>query len=139
MKYLTIKHRFFRHVLTIPFLFLAVVPIAVLDLYIEIFHRFSFPFYHIPYVKRRKYIKIDRHKLSYLNVVQKANCVYCGYVNGVIHYWSKIIGEMEKYFCSIKHQENESFISPEHHENFIEYSDKKAFNQKYLSKKTPFL
>ena len=139
MKYITIKHRFFRHILTAPFLFFAVVPIALLDLYIEIYHRFSFPFYHIPYVKRRKYIKIDRHKLSYLNVVQKTNCVYCGYVNGVIHYWSAIIGETENYWCSIKHQENDGFISPKHHKEFLDYSNEEGFDEQFRSKKTPFL
>ena len=139
MKYITIKHRIFRHFLPAPFLFLAIIPIAVLDLYIEIFHRFSFPFYRIPYVKRKNYIKIDRHKLTYLNIGQKANCIYCGYANGVVQYWAAIIGETEKYFCSIKHQADEAFVAPKHHKDFIEYSDEKAFDQQYRSKKVPFL
>ncbi|NOQ26899.1 MAG: hypothetical protein GQ564_16180 [Bacteroidales bacterium] len=139
MKYMATKHRIFRHILPAPFLFLAVIPIAILDLYIEIYHRFCFPFYRIPYVKRKNYIKIDRHKLTYLNIEQKANCIYCGYVNGVVKYWSKIIGETENYFCSIKHQESDNFMEPEHHKGFLEYSDEKEFDQKYNSKKEPFL
>ena len=139
MKYITIKHRAIRHFLTAPFLFLAVIPIAILDLYIEIYHRFSFPFYRIPYVKRKNYVKVDRYKLSYLKPGQKINCMYCGYANGIFHYWSKILAETEKYFCSIKHQESESFIPPEHHKDFIDYSDKETFDQQYGSKRTPFL
>ena len=139
MKYITIKHRFFRHFLAAPFIFLAIIPIAILDLYIEIFHRFSFPFYRIPYVKRKDYIKIDRHKLTYLTLGQKVNCAYCGYANGVFHYWSKILAETEKYFCSIKHQKRETFVQPEHHKDFIEYSDEETFDQQYGSKRTPFL
>ncbi len=139
MKYITIKHRMFRHILTAPFIFGAVIPIAIADLYFEIYHRICFPFYRIPYVKRKDYIKIDRHKLSYLKPGQKINCVYCGYANGVINYWRAIVGETENYFCAIKHQEDENFHPPEHHHHFIEYSDKETFNQKYGSKRTPFL
>ena len=139
MKYITIKHRKFRHLLPAPFIFLAVIPLVILDLYIEIYHRFCFPFYRIPYVKRKNYVKVDRHKLSYLNVGQKINCIYCGYANGVIQYWARIIGETEKYFCSIKHENDESFVAPEHHKDFIDYSDKDAFEKNYNSKKTPFL
>jgi hypothetical protein len=29
---------------------------------------------------------IDRHRLGYLNVIEKANCVYCSYANGVVAY-----------------------------------------------------
>ena len=62
MKYITVKHRFPRHILTTPVILLAIVPLLILDFYVEIFHRFAFPFYNIPYVKRKNYIRIDRHK-----------------------------------------------------------------------------
>ena len=71
MKYITIKHRVFKHILTAPFIFGSVIPMAILDLFIEIYHRICFPFYNIPYVKRKNYVKVDRHKLSYLNLGQK--------------------------------------------------------------------
>ena len=128
-----------RHILTAPFIFGAVIPIAIADLYIEIYHRICFPFYRIPYVKRKKYIRVDRHKLSYLKVGQKINCVYCGDANGVINYWRAIVGETEKYFCSIKHKEDNEFIPPEHHKDFLEYSDKETFVEQYGSKRTKFL
>ncbi|MCB2194404.1 MAG: hypothetical protein KQH79_01005 [Bacteroidetes bacterium] len=139
MKYITIKNRMLRHILTAPFIFGAVIPMAILDLFIEIYHRFCFPFYRIPYVKRKKYIKIDRHKLSYLKVGQKINCVYCGYANGVIHYWSAIVAETERYFCSIQHEKDSDFIPPEHHKDFLEYTDKERFEKEYASKRTRFI
>ena len=129
----------FRHILTAPFIFGAVIPIIIMDIYIEIYHRICFPFYRIPYVKRKNYIKIDRQKLPYLKIGQKINCVYCGYANGAIHYWSKIVAETENYFCSIKHQKNKNFIPPEHHKEFLDYSDKENFEEQYASKRTPFL
>lgn len=139
MKYITIKHRAFRHFITVPFIFGAIIPIAILDLFIEIYHRICFPFYRIPYVKRKHYVKIDRHKLSYLKTGQKINCMYCGYVNGVIHYWSIIVAETEKYFCSIQHEKDTDFFPPKHHIEFLEYSDMKAFEEQYASKRTPFI
>jgi hypothetical protein len=139
MKYITIKHRMLRHILATPFIFGAVIPMALLDLFIEIYHRICFPFYRIPYVKRKKYIKIDRHKLSYLKPGEKINCIYCGYATGVIHYWSIIVAETEKYFCSVKHEKNPEFIPPEHHKEFLEYSDKETFDQEYGSKRKPYL
>jgi len=128
-----------RHALTAPLIFGAVIPIALLDLFIEIYHRICFPFYRIPYIIRKNYVKIDRHKLSYLRLGQKINCIYCGYANGVIQYWAKIVGETERYFCSIKHKEDDSFIAPEHHKEFIDYNDSIKFEEEFASKRTPFL
>ena len=90
------------------------------DFCVEIFHRFSFPFYQIPYIKRNIYIRIDRHKLSYLNPLQKMYCVYCGYSSGVLQYWIKIFAETEKYWCGIKHKEGNDFVPQDHHSEFIQ-------------------
>jgi len=119
-----------RHALTAPFIFGAVVPIAILDLFIEIYHRFCFPFYRIPYVKRKNYVKVDRHKLSYLRLGQKINCIYCGYANGVMQYWVKILGETEKYFCSIQHEKDPDFIQPEHHKEFFRLYRQRNFRKR---------
>jgi len=137
MKYITVKHRFPRHILTTPLILLAIIPIMILDFYVEIFHRFSFPFYKIPYIKRNIYIRIDRHKLPYLNPLQKMYCVYCGYSNGVLQYWVRIFAETEKYWCGIKHKEGRDFVPQAHHSEFIQYNNNEEFNEVYKSKKTP--
>lgn len=139
MKYLFVKHRFIKHIFLTPLILGAVIPMALLDLWIELFHRISFPVYNIPYVRRSKYIKVDRYKLSYLNPAQKINCVYCGYANGLVQYWGEIIAETENYWCGIKHTEKEGFIPPAHHKDYITYGDRKEYNEVYESKKTsPF-
>jgi hypothetical protein len=48
-------------------------------------------------------VVIDRHRLGYLNPVQKLNCVFCGYGNGVIAYAREITARTEQYWCPIKH------------------------------------
>lgn len=47
---------------------------------------------------------IDRHKLAYLRI-EKLNCAYCGYANGVFAYVREIAGRTEAYWCPIKHGE----------------------------------
>ncbi len=136
MKYIKAPHRFFRHLLTIPFLFSAAIPFIILDIWIEIYHRVSFPFYRMSYIKRGQYIKVDRHKLSYLDPMQKLNCVYCGYVNGVLQYWVKIVGETEKYWCGIMHKEDKNFNAPPHHAEFISYDNKEEYINKFKSQRS---
>jgi len=104
-----------------------IVPLIILDLWIEVYHRVCFAAYGISYVKRSAYIKIDRHKLEYLNFFEKINCVYCGYANGLLQYSCVIAGETEKYWCGIKHKSDGIFIEPQHHKDFIPYGDKESY------------
>lgn len=136
MKYLVQKNRFLRHLPTYPLILLAVFPIMILDLWVETYHRICFPVYRLPLVKRREYIRIDRHRLKYLRGMQKYNCAYCGYANGVVKYWVKIFAETEKYWCGIRHAKDESFRVPEHHSEFIPYNDEKAYLETYFNKRT---
>ena len=89
--------RKFRHWISYPFIWITILPLIILDIFLELYHRACFPFYGIPYVKRCKYIKIDRHKLQYLSLGNKIGCAYCGYANGWPNYASVIAGETEKY------------------------------------------
>ena len=59
--------------------------------------------YGMPWVIRKDYVIINRHKLKYLNFSKKFNCVYCGYFTGVIYYAQEIAGRTERYWCPIKH------------------------------------
>lgn len=131
MHYLKNSYRLLKHFIVVPLLYTLAVPIIITDIWIEIYHRICFPLCGIPYVKRKNYIKIDRHKLKYLNSFQKIYCVYCGYANGVIPYWVKIASETEQYWCGIQHEKNPDLIVPSHHKNFSEYNNEKDFNQKY--------
>ena len=78
---------FFKHIIAIPLVWVLLPFFLIIDILAEIYHRICFPLYNMPYVQRNKYIKMDRHKLKYLTLFQKASCVYCGYANGLLAYW----------------------------------------------------
>lgn len=128
---LYLKKKKLSHIVCAIFIYILIIPILLLDFFIEVYHRICFPIYKFNYIKRKNYIQIDRQKLNYLNWFQKLNCVYCGYANGVIHYWSKIAGETERYWCGIQHQKNKNFIPLPHQKNFSEYGNEQEFIKKY--------
>lgn len=131
MDYRVKKRGFFRHALSVPFIWAMIIPLFILDIGIEIYHRVCFYLYAIPYVERSKYIYIDRHKLSYLNLYEKVNCTYCGYGNGLLNYSAEIAARTEKYWCGIKHKETKGKFVPKHHDDFVKYGDKKEFEKRY--------
>lgn len=92
-----------RHIVTAPFIYILIVPILMLDLFVSLYQVLCFPAYRIPKVKRKAYIVLDRHKLQHLNLIEKLNCLYCGYVNGLIGYVREIAARTELYWCPIKH------------------------------------
>ncbi|MGV8162498.1 MAG: hypothetical protein ACP5N2_04175 [Candidatus Nanoarchaeia archaeon] len=67
--------------------------------------------------------------------MDKFNCLYCSYANGLAHYFTAIAGETEKYWCGIKHNEVDGFKSPSHHKDFVKYGDEKEFKEKYCKLK----
>ncbi|MBW0157700.1 hypothetical protein OE699_07985 [Sedimentimonas flavescens] len=89
--------------LTVPVIYAVVIPFALLDLFVTIYQWVCFPVYGIEKVRRRDHIVIDRQNLAYLNAIQKLNCMYCGYGNGVVSYVREVSARTEKYWCPIKH------------------------------------
>lgn len=95
-----------RNVASAPVIYLMIIPFALLDLMISFYQWVCFPLYGIKRVHRKNYIVIDRHRLSYLNSIEKLNCVYCvycGYVSGLLAYSREIVARTEQYWCPIKH------------------------------------
>jgi len=113
-----------------PVIYAMVIPIAFMDLTIWIYQRITFPVYRIPIVPRKEYFVIDRQHLSYLNSVEKLNCVYCGYGNAVAAYAKEIIGRTELFWCPIKHASN---ISAPHsrYDKFFEYGDAENYRKDF--------
>lgn len=118
-----------RKFLSGPLVLMMFGPLMILDLFLELYHQISFRLLKLPRIPRGAYIRIDRHKLAYLTPVQKIFCMYCGYANGLLPYAAKIAAESEKYWCAIMHKDdqNDSFITPGHHKDFIEYNDEDAY------------
>ena len=133
MEHKKYPERSLMHKLSVPVIWSLVVPFVILDFFIELYHRICFPIYDLPIVDRSKYIKIDRHKLDYLEPLDKLNCAYCGYASGLLRYTVEIITETEKYWCGIRHAKTEGYIEPEHHQDFVEYGDEEGIIKKYQS------
>ncbi len=117
------------NILTAPVIWFCIVPTILLDIVAAIYQTICFPVYNIPKVRRNDYIVIDRHALRYLNVIEKLNCIYCGYFNGLIAYVQEIAARTEQYWCPIKHARKIGSIHSRY-KKFIEYGDADAYKKK---------
>jgi hypothetical protein len=117
-----ILHSRFLVPATSPVIWLCVVPIALADLIGTFYQSVCFPIYGIPKVRRADYLDFDRHHLTYLNFLEKVNCEYCSYVNGILGYFTEIAARTEQHWCPIKHA---GCLKCEHsrYKKFIEYGD----------------
>jgi len=114
------------YILTAPVTYALLVPLAVLDLFVTVFQQVSFRVYGIARVRRRDYVVIDRHSLSYLNAVEKLNCVYCGYANGLIAYCREVAVRTEQFWCPIKHA-SKARDAHQRHADFLNFGDAEAY------------
>jgi hypothetical protein len=89
--------------LSAPIVYSVLLPFMLIDLWVTLYQRICFPIYGIARVRRADYIAVDRWKLAYLNTIEKANCDYCGYVNGLLSYVREVSARTEQYWCPIKH------------------------------------
>ena len=92
-----------RHLAVAPVIYGMVIPFALIDLSLSIYQQLCFRAWGIARVARRDYIVLDRHRLSYLNAIEKLNCLYCSYANGVLGYAREIAGRTEHFWCPIRH------------------------------------
>lgn len=123
-----------RHIASIPFIYSMIVPTVILDVFVSVYQFFAFPLYGIPKVKRRDYIIFDRRFLDYLNVVQKANCLYCSYVNGLVAYTMEIGARTERYWCPIKAASKTKFYHG-WYKDFADYGNPQQWNCKFNEQK----
>jgi len=118
----------FRNVISAPFIYSMILPFLVLDLFISAYQAICFPLYRMPTVKRRKYIVLDRHRLSYLNLIEKINCIYCGYANGLLAYAREIGARTEQYWCPVKHAGK--ILDPHRrYARFADFGDPEAYRE----------
>jgi hypothetical protein len=117
------------YILTAPVIYGMIVPMLILDLSTTIYQHICFRIYRIPRVNRSAYMVIDRHHLAYLNAIEKFNCLYCGYGNGLIAYTREVVARTEQYWCPIKHAQR--ILDPHSREQrFIDYGDSSLWHQK---------
>jgi len=120
-----------RNILSAPFIYSMIVPIAFFDLTITCYQHICFRLYGIRRVRRSAYIILDRHQLGYLNGVQKLNCLYCGYGNGVVAYTREVLARTEQYWCPIKHA-RKVVGSHRHYNKFLNYGEGDNYREQVI-------
>ncbi|MBS4019457.1 MAG: hypothetical protein KGZ68_14615 [Dechloromonas sp.] len=114
--------------LTAPVIYAGWIPFLVIDLFVTIYQNICFPVYRIPKVRRADYIVFDREDLPYLNLVEKFNCFYCSYGNGVAAYVREVAARTEQYWCPIKHARRIR-AAHDRYPKFFDHGDAEAFQQ----------
>ena len=109
-------------VVTAPVIYAVLLPMLVLDLFVMVYQRVCFPIYGIARVKRQDYFVYDRTHLAYLNLIEKINCAYCSYGNGLMAYAREIVARTEMYWCPIKHARKVLQAHP-YYAGFVDYGD----------------
>jgi len=109
-----------------PAVYGLIVPLVLLDLSVTVFQWVCFTAWGMERIRRADYVIVDRHRLAYLNGIEKLNCAYCGYANGVIAYAREAASRSEQYWCPIKHALR---VRTPHHRyrGFVDYGDAEGF------------
>ena len=116
------------NILTAPMIYLGFFSFIFLDIFLCMYQLLCFPIYGIPKVKRAEYLIFDRDDLPYLNAIEKFNCFYCSYANGLLAYGREIAARTEQYWCPIKHARR---IKAAHalYPRFFEYGDAESYKK----------
>jgi hypothetical protein len=112
--------------LTAPLVYLGWIPFLMMDLFVTLFQAICFPVYRIPKVRRGDYLVFDRAQLPYLNIIEKFNCFYCSYGNGIAAYTREVAARTEQYWCPIKHARRVQ-AAHGHYPKFFDHGDAEAF------------
>ncbi len=123
-----IIHARLRDLALAPVIYAMLLPLLLLDLMLFLYQAIYFRAYAIPRAKRSDYIVIDRHQLAYLNAIEKLNCIYCGYANGLFALAREVAARTERHWCPIKHAQR---IKDPHSQypHFFDYGDGENYRQ----------
>jgi len=117
-----------KTLLVAPVIYSVLIPLVLLDLWMSLYKAVCFPVYGIGRVVRARYILLDRGQLRYLNWIERTNCNYCGYANGVVAYTREIAARTEQYFCPIKHAQRCAGMHSRYR-GFLEFGDSEAYKK----------
>ena len=123
-----LRESYIPSMLSAPIVYSVALPFMLIDLWVSLYQHICFPIYGIPCVRRADYIVIDRYKLAYLNSIEKANCDYCSYANGLIAYVREVAARTEQYWCPIKHAQR---VRAPHsrYRHFVDYGDAEGYKR----------
>jgi hypothetical protein len=114
--------------LTAPVIYSLLLPFLILDLWVTLYQSICFPIYGMARVPRRRYFALDRHRLAYLNGIEKANCTFCSYANGLLAYVREVAARTEQYWCPIKHARAVPAPHQRYHV-FLDYGDASGYRR----------
>jgi hypothetical protein len=117
-----------RNLVSAPVIYAMIFPLLLLDLCVTLYQLTCFPLYRIPMVRRRDYLVFDHHKLAYLNAIEKLNCAYCSYGNGLLSYIKEIVARTEQYWCPIKHAQR-VLQAHSRYSRFVDFGDAEAYRR----------
>ena len=116
-------------VVTSPLLYVCAIPFVLLDAFVSLYQAVCFPVYGIPKVRRRDHIAYDRAKLRYLNLLERVNCLFCSYANGVAGYVREIAARTEQHWCPIQHHRHPK-APHSRYGLFLNYGDRSAYRDR---------
>ena len=122
-------------VLTAPVIYSVLFPMLLLDLSITVYQHICFRAYGIPRVKRSDYFAYDRAHLAYLNLIEKINCAYCSYGNGLMAYGREVVARTEQYWCPIKHARKVMAAHP-YYTGFVDFGDAQSYKDELENLRT---
>ncbi len=118
-----------QNFLTMPVIYGMAIPLLLFDLLLTLYQLVCFPVYRIARVKHADHIVIDHQHLAYLNLIEKAHCLYCSYAVGMLSYGTEIVARTEQYFCPIKHA-GKMRGAHARYSKFLEYGEAANFREK---------
>jgi hypothetical protein len=123
---------------TAPVIYSGIVPFWLLDLFLTIYQGICFPVYGIPKVRREDYIVFDRARLKYLNLLERFNCWFCSYGNGLFAYAIEVAARTEQHWCPIKHAAR---LRAPHsrYGHFLDYGDARRYRQEVETVRNDFV
>lgn len=115
--------------LVAPVIYSLTVPLVLLDAWLFVYQRTCFRAYGIARVDRSRYVVYDRSGLPYLNWIERLNCDYCAYANGLVAYAREIASRTEQYFCPIKHARR---LAGPHgrYKDFLDFGDADGYRRR---------
>jgi hypothetical protein len=122
-------------VLTAPVIYALLLPMLLLDVSITVYQQICFRAYGIPRVKRGDYFVYDRAHLAYLNLIEKINCAYCSYGNGLMAYGREVVALTEQYWCPIKHARKIMAAHP-YYTGFVDFGDAQSYKDELENLRT---
>jgi hypothetical protein len=125
------------HLLSSPVVYMMVFPAMLLDVMLFIYAKVVSNIFKFSFPPRKEYVVFDRQYLGYLNSMEKLNCMYCSYFNGLMAYASAIASRTEYYFCPIKHAKKVAY-KHEYYDAFLGYGEEEKYQErlKKLREKT---